>query len=133
MKGLFRRDGSVLIAYCTLIFLLSHQSTLPMPLAFPHQDKLSHLLAYAVMAVLVWRTFSHHLSAYQTLAFVTVAFCSFYGVTDEYHQSFIEGRNSDIADWFADTLGAVIAAAVMGYQYRLRHMAHQEQGSSSVS
>lgn len=132
MKEPFYRDGSLLTAYCAVIFLLSHQSTLPVPLAFPHQDKLSHLLVYAVMAILAWRTFSHRLSGYRTVALVTVLFCSLYGMTDEYHQSFIEGRNSDVADWLADTLGAVIVAAVMGYQHRLRYTVNQEQDSSAL-
>jgi len=122
MKGRFWRDGSVLTVYCTLIFLLSHQPTLPMPLAFPHQDKLSHLVAYAVMAILAWRAFSHRLSATQALWLATALFCSLYGMSDEFHQSFIPGRNSEVADWLADTLGAVIAAAGMA-RYRQRRSA----------
>jgi VanZ family protein len=84
------------------------------------------------MAILAWRTFSHRLSGYRTVALVTVLFCSLYGMTDEYHQSFIEGRNSGVADWLADTLGAVIVAAIMGYQHRLRYTVNQEQDSSAL-
>ncbi|MCK5307612.1 MAG: VanZ family protein [Zetaproteobacteria bacterium] len=113
------RDGLLLAVYCAVIFFLSHQSTLPMPLAFPHQDKLSHLLAYAVMAVLAWHTFSHHLSSCRAVALVTVVFCSLYGMSDEFHQSFVAGRNSEVADWLADTLGAAIATvAMIRYQQR---------------
>lgn len=38
---------------------------------------------------------------------------SFYGVIDEAHQYFVPGRNCNIWDWIADTLGAVIGAAVI--------------------
>jgi VanZ family protein len=113
------RDGLLLAVYCAVIFFLSHQSTLPMPLAFPHQDKLSHLLAYAVMAVLAWRAFSHRFAVHRILGLVTILFCSLYGMSDEFHQSFVAGRNSEVADWLADTLGAAIAtAAMIRYQQR---------------
>jgi VanZ family protein len=36
---------------------------------------------------------------------------AFYGVTDEYHQSFVAGRTSSAIDWIADAAGA--AAAVV--------------------
>ncbi|MCX5731999.1 MAG: VanZ family protein, partial [Deltaproteobacteria bacterium] len=34
------------------------------------------------------------------------------GATDEFHQSFVPGRNADVADWMADTLGAAAGAAI---------------------
>jgi VanZ family protein len=40
------------------------------------------------------------------LALVSIAFCSLYGASDEWHQSFVVGRSSDILDWLADTSGA---------------------------
>lgn len=112
------RDATLLFSYCALIFFLSHQSTLPVPMAFPHQDKLTHLIAYAFMALLAWRTFSHGLTVYRMVTVATVIFCSFYGITDEYHQSFIEGRDSDLFDWLADTAGAVLAVVAMNYYCR---------------
>lgn len=115
-----RRDAGVLAAYCVLIFVLSHRPTLPMPMLFPHQDKLHHLVAYAVMGLLAWRAFSWRLRGYRELALVTVIFCSFYGVTDEYHQSFIAGRDSDVVDWLADTAGAAVATMMLWYRSRLK-------------
>jgi VanZ family protein len=39
-------------------------------------------------------------------------FTSLFGASDEWHQLFTPLRDSDIRDWLADTLGAVIGAFV---------------------
>jgi VanZ family protein len=68
---------------------------------------------------LAWRAFSHRFAAHRILGLVTILFCSLYGMSDEFHQSFVAGRNSEVADWLADTLGAAIAtAAMIRYQQR---------------
>ena len=47
-----------------------------------------------------------------TLGRIVVA--SAYGVTDEWHQTFVPGRSSTVSDWVADTLGALVSVlAVM--------------------
>lgn len=105
-------DALALFFYCSLIFWLSNQPTLPMPMLFPHQDKLHHLAAYAVMGWLAWRTFCHRCSG-GTLWIFSLLFCSLYGVSDEFHQSFIEGRNADWLDWVADTLGSLLVVTIL--------------------
>jgi len=113
-------DSLILSLYCGVIFILSHQSTLPLPMAFPHQDKLVHGSAYGVMAFLAWRTFSHLVQTRLLLVGVAVMFSSAYGVSDEFHQSFIEGRDADIWDWVADTIGATLMAlSLVWRRYRL--------------
>ncbi|HHB76440.1 MAG TPA: VanZ family protein, partial [Desulfobulbus sp.] len=37
-----------------------------------------------------------------------VIFCLLYGVSDEWHQSFVPGRTPDILDIAADTFGAAV-------------------------
>ena len=44
--------------------------------------------------------------------FLAVALASLYGATDEFHQSLVPGRDADVVDWVADTLGAAIGAAL---------------------
>ncbi len=41
-----------------------------------------------------------------------VVLASVYGVTDEFHQSFVPGRMPDPADWAMDTAGALTGAAL---------------------
>ncbi|MDQ6954603.1 MAG: VanZ family protein [Mariprofundaceae bacterium] len=113
------RDSLFLTAYCLLIFMLSAQSTLPTPLKFPHQDKLIHATAYAIMAWLAWHAFSHHIKSHLSLAAISIVFVSMYGITDEFHQSFVAGRNADILDWLADTIGGVCMVLTI-YYWQLR-------------
>ena len=106
------RDTLVLLAYCGFIFFLSSQSRLiDTPLAFPHKDKLMHAGAYAIMAYAAWRAFRHHVEPCAWLAVASICFASLYGVSDEFHQSFVVGRDADVWDWLADTVGAGLMTA----------------------
>jgi len=112
------RDACLLLLYCGFIFFLSSQSTLiETPFDFPNKDKLMHGSAYAILGLLAWTAFKHHLSHVILLAFASIAFASLYGVSDEFHQSFVPGRDADVWDWLADTLGASLM--VVGL-YRMR-------------
>jgi len=93
--------------YCGLIYWLSDQSQLPVPFVFDMQDKLIHAVAYAMMALLFWQAWRGRLPGLW-LAVFAVVFCSLFGVTDEWHQSFVPGRDASFFDWLADTLGAFL-------------------------
>jgi VanZ family protein len=58
------------------------------------------------MGLFAWRSFKHITLPPIILALITIAFCSLYALSDEWHQSFVPGRSSDVLDWIADTLGA---------------------------
>ena len=95
-----------LLFYCLFIYWLSDQQTLPTPDLFENQDKLLHFGAYFVMGLFAWRSFRHLISPPIILVLVSIVFCSLYALSDEWHQSFVPGRSSDVLDWIADTLGA---------------------------
>ena len=40
---------------------------------------------------------------------IAVLFVSLFGITDELHQGSTPGRSVEVADWVADTLGAITA------------------------
>lgn len=110
----------LLSAYCLLIFMLSHQSSLPAPMLFMHQDKLVHATAYAIMGLLAWRVFVFLPQKKTMVALVSILFCSVYGMSDEFHQSFIDGRDADVWDWFADTVGASLMVGFLAWRrYKL--------------
>jgi len=86
---------------------------LPVPDLFSMQDKLIHAAAYALMAFLFWNAGRFHVVAHsqftlEKLLLMTVIFCSLYGASDEWHQSFVAGRDASLFDWLADTLGALL-------------------------
>ena len=106
-------DFTLLIFYCLFIYWLSDQPSLPAPMWFEHQDKFYHAGAYSIMGLLAWRSFKHLVSQPIILALLCIAFCSLYGLSDEWHQSFVVGRESDSADWVADTSGSVLAILLL--------------------
>lgn len=106
-------DFTLLSLYCLFIYWLSDQTTLPVPKLFSFQDKILHAGAYFIMGILAWRSFKRLRTKPIILALLSVTFCSLYGMSDEWHQSFVEGRFSDIADWIADTSGAGLAVFLL--------------------
>ena len=98
-----------LVLYCSFIFWLSSKPTLPAPMLFTHQDKIFHMGAYFIMGILAWRFFNDLFAKPIIVFLVSLCFSSIYGISDEWHQSYVPGREADILDWLADTLGALIA------------------------
>jgi len=106
-----------LLLYCALIFFVSSLEKPPTPdLGFALSDKVVHASAYGLLLLLTARAARGVLPdrSLLFLLILSVAFCSLYGASDEYHQSFVLGRQSDIFDWVADTTGAAIGAIVLG-------------------
>lgn len=105
-------DTAQLILYCAFIYWLSDQPSLGTPMLFLHQDKLFHAGAYFVLAGFTLRAFRHIKMPLPTLMISSFIFASLYGLSDEWHQSFVPGRMSDVKDWIADTVGAVLCLSL---------------------
>ena len=100
------------IAAMAVIFFVSSLSEAPLPDGM--SDKSGHGLGYASLGFTVVRAVAGGLPRRITwrIAFIALAICIGYGVSDEWHQSFVPGRTSDVADVYADAAGACVAAAV---------------------
>ncbi|QQG66691.1 VanZ family protein [Desulfobulbus oligotrophicus] len=94
------------------IFYLSHQpgGTFTLP-AVVNIDKLLHCLVYTILGVTFyvalspqWRS-NHPVYA----GGATLMFCLVYGISDEWHQSFIAGREVSGSDVAADVGGGLLA------------------------
>jgi VanZ family protein len=97
------------------IFFLSHQSGNQLSLPpIPGIDKLGHMVIYGILAGTTLFAFSETQKSTKprSLMLFTVAFCVLYGMSDEFHQSFIPGRFVSIYDVFADGAGATVACAL---------------------
>ena len=95
-----------------IIFYLSHQpgDLIQLPL-FPGVDKLAHCIAYGCLAGTVLYGLHPFISSSDKkniAAIIVVAFCVLFGISDEYHQSFIPGRQVSFWDLVADGLGALL-------------------------
>jgi VanZ family protein len=104
------------------IWFLSSQSILPQPKGILGWDKLQHVLAYAVLAAAVgfWPSGAFWGRRPALALLFTALAASAYGVIDEAHQYFVPGRNCNVWDWIADTLGAVSGASAMAVLGRTR-------------
>ena len=104
------------LAWATVIFYVSDQPTLPdVPgLASTITSILGHFTVYFVLAILLWWALgSLGLSPGQRVG-IAFAGAVLYGVSDEWHQSFVPGRQPDILDVITDAIGA--AAGLMFIQ-----------------
>ncbi|WP_411725258.1 VanZ family protein [Methyloglobulus sp.] len=110
-------DILALLFYCAMIYWLSDQPSLPLPMLFEYQDKLHHFTAYFLMGILASRNFRHFVEPPFNLAVVSIVFCSLYAISDEWHQSFVVGREADALDWVADTVGAIVAMFLLTRYY----------------
>lgn len=102
------------IAWMGLIFTLSHQPTLPkVPgMAASLTSILGHFLVYFVLAVVLWWTLgAFELSPSQR---ILLAFggALLYGFSDEWHQSFVPGRDPSLMDNVIDAIGAATGLAI---------------------
>ena len=95
------------IALMGLIFFLSNQPDLSSGLGVWDLigRKIVHAAIYALLCFLLWRATGSLASA--------VAFAFVYAVSDEIHQTFIEGRHGSPVDVLIDSAGIAAAAVVL--------------------
>jgi VanZ family protein len=98
-----------------VIFALSSRSTIPVPFGLTTEltSIAGHFVMYAVLAVLLWWAIEPlDLSAPGRFA-LALAGAVAYGLTDEWHQSFVPGRDASLIDILVDSIGALCGLAVV--------------------
>lgn len=106
------------------IFVLSAQSTLPRTGGIP-VDVIAiagHLVAYAVLAGLI-RIAVGDARRDRRADILAVALATIYGLTDEFHQSFVPGRNASAFDVVVDLVGATAGIWIIDHVRALRESA----------
>jgi VanZ family protein len=106
-------------AWMGLIFYLSAQSKLPhlTPPGLPDiQDVVGHLAIYAVLALLWERALRG--AGVPKSALWAFVIAILYGVTDEYHQSFVPGRTATVFDLATDAVAAGVALGLATWARR---------------
>lgn len=92
--------------YMALIFVLSGMASPPIPART--SDKTLHLVGYGGLGVVALRATAGGALSGVTggSAAAAWAIATLYGLTDEYHQSYVPERTADPADALADGVGA---------------------------
>ena len=113
-----RRHGvayALLAAWCAVVWFLSSRPDPEDTVGFrvPLPDYVLHGVEYAAGGLVAACAFSHlRRPLGGVCAFL---FCVTYGVIDEWHQSFVPGRDADLGDAAADTVGAAIGVLAYGW------------------
>jgi VanZ family protein len=98
---------AITFCYMGLIFFVSSRNSINLPELTMGFDKVLHACAYMVLAFLSY--ISINKSGIKKYVFIAAfLFTSIYGITDEFHQSFVPGRDSSIGDLIADFSGALL-------------------------
>ena len=77
-------------------------------------DKSGHSIGYALLAVVLLRAFARgRLSGVTwTAGLAAIGLATMYGVSDEFHQSFVQGRHGTPVDVLIDAVGVALAIAL---------------------
>lgn len=108
---LFNRRWLAVLAYLTLVFVLSAQPNLHVPGDLPYRDKYVHVLEYGGLSWLVYRAVrgSWPTAGATRRVLLSILVLSAVGAIDEKFQAGIPGRDSSVYDWMADTVGVSLA------------------------
>lgn len=93
--------------YMGLIFLFSSFPPPMGPPSFPFDDKLAHLLAYGLLASLIYFAREKSRATFHPI-FIPFLIAFLYGLSDEIHQYFVPGREADVFDALANAVGAFV-------------------------
>ncbi len=106
------------VGYAALIFSLS-SSSLDIEELRPvfEYDKLLHLVEYYILGYLLMRVFttSPDSSRAERALFATILVGTVYGASDEFHQSFVPGRDCSLLDFLFDAAGVILAAITFSF------------------
>lgn len=101
------------ILYSAIIYYGSSLSLKKAPAPFPFFDKILHLWEYIPFGFLTGRALFHTKSKALTVRELikwAVLLSLLYGLSDEFHQFFVPGRESCLSDALADMLGGALGA-----------------------
>ena len=102
------------VIYSGIIFWVSSISRIETPLPEFNFDKVLHVFEYMPFGYLFARALMKTKAGIRKKTVVIAASLAslLYGLSDEFHQSFIIGRDSSVLDVLADSLGGCIGAFI---------------------
>lgn len=122
--GFFGRAGLWLPPFLMMgvIYLFSAQPSLDSGLGIIDTlgRKLVHFAEYGLLCFLWWRLLRTKMDSGRA-ALVAFVLSSLYAVSDEFHQTHVEGRHGTPLDWAIDSAGA----AVVALRLRARSRSHR--------
>jgi VanZ family protein len=113
--------------WMALLFYLSSRSSIGLAGQVP--DWITHGGAYLVLGCLLCRAIAAGLRPLSVAgAVLATAVATLYGMSDEYHQSFVPGRDASWGDVAKDLAGATIGA--IGFRRATRNRGERRRGAA---
>jgi len=96
------------------IFFASSIPGSKVPGLFPYQDIAFHFIAYLLLALFFARAFKNTYVSVNVIKLIifTFIFTLFYGISDEFHQMYVPGRNVSGFDLLIDGLGGFFGGLI---------------------
>jgi VanZ family protein len=114
-----------------MVFALSHMSHPPLPaVLWALPDKVLHAGEYLILGYLCARAFRGDTRRRAVLGVLTAAL---FGLTDEFHQSFIPGRDANLWDWAADGVGSAVGVLLFCWIAARRSRSGATNGGAAES
>jgi VanZ family protein len=111
--GHFSSEHTSRIIIPILRFLLPHASTATLELLHHIIRKCAHFTEYFVLSMLILRAIrAGEKGTHLRWALITILIVAGYASLDEYHQSFVPGRQAAVHDVLIDTSGGITAQIV---------------------
>jgi hypothetical protein len=93
------------------------------------KEIVGHVLLYFCLGLLIARYVSGVFGVKSALLiFIVIDICAAFGIYDEFHQSFVQGRSVQVSDVILDMCGGALGALVILALYKLKR--HDELGSA---
>ena len=99
---------TVTLTYIILITILSHQPADDISEVSPNiknLDKLFHFIEFSILGFLIFGSLSLNSKEFDQILSLSIKIGILFSCLDEYHQSFIDGRDSSPVDLIFDILG----------------------------
>lgn len=80
--------------------------------------KIAHILEFAILTFLLIRCLVQEKLSIKKIVIYSIIFAIFYALIDEYHQSFILGRQGTLKDVGIDGIGILLIAVLWYYKNR---------------
>ncbi|MBW3534715.1 MAG: VanZ family protein [Gemmatimonadetes bacterium] len=121
--------------WATVLFLLSSVPDVPGPgwlVSLPAADKVAHAVLYGVLgATLAWANHRGGRDSSRAADVLVVGLGALYGASDEWHQSFVPGRDTSAADFTADVVGLAVGYVASKHFLRGRGLRSSDPVSSA--
>jgi len=88
--------------------------------AFEFNDKIKHFIAYFVLGITycIWIPRKNWLAKPIFWCIIVVVLCTLFGISDEYHQSYVPGRSgNNLGDLMANFIGGLVSVFLYLFFY----------------